>query len=144
MPKKPKGIKFLTRCRLALNHLRQHVFKQSFQDTVNPICRCSNDIETTVNYLLHYYYCNEKLTSLKKRLLALILKSAKHSFLVKDLWMSISWMGYSSVFFTFIMVSLKKIFKGIVAHKKLNWALIFVVVVAFFDMLLVARSQTTY
>lgn len=66
MPKKPKGIKFLTRCRLALSHLRQHVFKQSFQDTVNPICRCSNDIETTVNYLLHYYYCNEKLTLLKK------------------------------------------------------------------------------
>ena len=49
----PKGIKFITRLRLGLNHLREHKFKHSFQDSLNPFCSCSLDIESTGHYLLH-------------------------------------------------------------------------------------------
>ena len=43
----PKGIKLLTRLRVGLCHLREHKFKHSFQDTLNPICNCGEDIENT-------------------------------------------------------------------------------------------------
>ena len=33
-----KAIKYLTRLRLGLSHLRGHKFKHSFQDTLNPFC----------------------------------------------------------------------------------------------------------
>ena len=49
----PKWIKLLTRLRVGLSHLREHKFKHSFQDTLNPICNCGEDIETTSHYLLH-------------------------------------------------------------------------------------------
>ena len=49
----PKEVKLLTRLKLALNHLREHKFKHSFLDSLNPICSCGNDIETSVRYLLH-------------------------------------------------------------------------------------------
>ena len=42
----PKGVKLLTRLRLGLSHLREHNLKHSFQDSLNPICSCGNDIET--------------------------------------------------------------------------------------------------
>ena len=48
----PEGIKILSRVRLGLSHLRQHKFKHSFQDTLNPICNCGQDIETPCHYLL--------------------------------------------------------------------------------------------
>ena len=43
----PKGLKFITRLRLGLNHLREHKFKHSFQDTINPLYSCGLDIEPT-------------------------------------------------------------------------------------------------
>ena len=49
----PKGVKLLTRLRLGLSHLRDHKFKHSFQDSLNPICNCRNDVETTTHNLLH-------------------------------------------------------------------------------------------
>ena len=49
----PKGIKLVTRLRLGLSHLREHKFKHSFQDTLNPFCSCGLDIETTSHYFLH-------------------------------------------------------------------------------------------
>ena len=49
----PKGIKLLPRLRVSLSHLREHKFKPSFLDTLNPICNCGEDIETTFHYLLH-------------------------------------------------------------------------------------------
>ena len=36
----PKGINLITRLRLCLSHLREHKFKHSFQDTLNPLCNC--------------------------------------------------------------------------------------------------------
>ena len=39
--------------RVDLSNLCKHKFKHSFQDTLNPICSCGEDIETTSHYLLH-------------------------------------------------------------------------------------------
>ena len=49
----PKGIKFITRLRLGLSHLREHKFKHSFQDSLNPTCSCGLDIESAAHFLLH-------------------------------------------------------------------------------------------
>ena len=48
-----KGIKLITRLRLDLSHLRKHKFRLNFQDTLNPIWSCGDDIETAIHYLLH-------------------------------------------------------------------------------------------
>ena len=48
-----KGIKFITRLRLGLSHLREQKFKHGFQDSLNPFCRCGLDIESTAHFLLH-------------------------------------------------------------------------------------------
>ena len=52
-------LKFLTRIRLGWSHLADHKFKRNFQDFVNPICRCGQDIETSTYFLLHCcnYHC---------------------------------------------------------------------------------------
>ena len=49
----PKEIKLVTRPRLGQSHLREHKIKHSFQDTLNPLCSCGLDIETTSHYFLH-------------------------------------------------------------------------------------------
>ena len=48
----PKGIKLVTRLRLGLSHLWEHKFKHSFQDTLNSLCSCGLDIETTSHCVL--------------------------------------------------------------------------------------------
>ena len=63
----PKGIRLLTRLRLGLSHLRKHKFKHSFQDCLNPLCFCGNEIETSTHYLLHCpTYTKERMTLLNK------------------------------------------------------------------------------
>ena len=57
----PKGVKLLTRSRLGLSHLREHKFKHSFQDLLNPICSCGNGTETSAHFLLQYpNFSNER------------------------------------------------------------------------------------
>ena len=48
-----KGLKFVTRLRLGLSHLREHKSKHTFQDSINPLCSCSLDAESTIHYFLH-------------------------------------------------------------------------------------------
>ena len=61
----PKGIQLLIRLRLGSSQLRDHKFKHNFQDTVNPICNCGEDIETSCHYLLQCsLYTNERLALL--------------------------------------------------------------------------------
>ena len=61
----PKGIKFITRLRLGTSHLRQHKFKYSFQDTINPLCNCDQDIESSTYFFLHSpFFINERRTLL--------------------------------------------------------------------------------
>ena len=59
------GVKLLTRLRLGLSHLPGHKFKHGFQDTLNPICSCGNDIKISAHFLLHcLHYSNERSTFL--------------------------------------------------------------------------------
>ena len=48
------GLKLLTRLRLGLSYLRCHKFRHNFQDCINPICVCGQEIETTTQFFLHY------------------------------------------------------------------------------------------
>ena len=57
------GIKLITRLRLGFSHLREHKFRHNFQDSLNPICSCGENIETTTHYLLHCpNYLNERMS----------------------------------------------------------------------------------
>ena len=50
----PRGIKLLSRLRLGLRHLREHKFKYSFQDSLNPFYSFGKgEVETSSHYLLH-------------------------------------------------------------------------------------------
>ena len=61
----PKGLEFITRLRIGLSYLREHKFKHSFQDTINPLCNCGLDIESTEHFLLHCpQFVNERRTLL--------------------------------------------------------------------------------
>ena len=42
----------LTRLRLGLTHLREHKFKYSFQDTLNPFRLCCLDVDTNTHFFL--------------------------------------------------------------------------------------------
>ena len=46
------GVKLLTRLRVGLSHLREHKFRHNFQDTINPLCSCSLEIELTSYFFL--------------------------------------------------------------------------------------------
>ena len=47
----PKGIKFIAR--LWLGYLRKRKFKHSFPDSLNQLCNCGLDIESTAQNLFH-------------------------------------------------------------------------------------------
>ena len=36
-----------------LSHLYEHKFRYIFQDTVNPLCECGKDNESTIHFFLH-------------------------------------------------------------------------------------------
>ena len=48
----PIGLKLLSRLRVKLSHLREHKFRHNFLDTINPLCTCSLEIESSNHYLL--------------------------------------------------------------------------------------------
>ena len=61
----PKGIKLIARLRLGLSHLREHKFKHSFKDTINPLCNCGQNIESSTHFFLHCtFFINERRTFL--------------------------------------------------------------------------------
>ena len=63
----PKGIRLLTRLRRVFSHLPKDKFKHSFQNCLNPLCFCDNEIKTSTHYLLHCpTYTNERMTHLNK------------------------------------------------------------------------------
>ena len=49
------GLKLLTRLRLNFSHLNEYKFRHNFNDTINPMCSCGKEPETTLHYLLR---CN--------------------------------------------------------------------------------------
>ena len=61
----PIGVKYITRIRFGLSHFRGHKIKHSFQDSINLICNCGNDVETGIHFFLHCsLYSNERCTLL--------------------------------------------------------------------------------
>ena len=46
----------LTRIRLGFSHLREHKFKHNFQDTLNLLCSCSVEVESTSHYFLCFHF----------------------------------------------------------------------------------------
>ena len=55
----PIGLKLLTRLRLGFSHLSEHKFRHNFQESLNPFCSCSWEIEDTIHYLLHCHHFSE-------------------------------------------------------------------------------------
>ena len=47
----PLGVKLLTRLRLQFGHLNEHKFKHGFSDTINPMCACGTEAETSEHFL---------------------------------------------------------------------------------------------
>ena len=52
------AIKLLTHLRLNFSHLNEDKFRHNFQDTINPMCICGSEPETTAHFLLRS--CNKK------------------------------------------------------------------------------------
>ena len=48
----PYGLKLLTRLRVNISHLREHKFRHNFLNTLNPLCSCMLETESTGHYLL--------------------------------------------------------------------------------------------
>ena len=46
------GIKLLTRLRRNFSHLNKHKFRQNFLGTLNPMCSCGSEPDTTAHFLL--------------------------------------------------------------------------------------------
>ena len=43
-------------------HLKEHEFRHGFADTINPVCTCEDDVETTGHFLLHcHFYSTQRL-----------------------------------------------------------------------------------
>ena len=47
------GIKLLTRLRLGFSHLSEHKFRHNFADSLNLLCSCSLETESTLYFFLH-------------------------------------------------------------------------------------------
>ena len=72
----PKAIKLVTRLRTGFSHSGERKFKCSFQNSLNPICRCSIDVELCIHFFLHcLLFQNEKCT------LRITVKSIDNTFL---------------------------------------------------------------
>ena len=48
----PFGIKLLNRLRVDFSHLNEHKYRHNFEDTLNPLCSCSLETETTAHFFL--------------------------------------------------------------------------------------------
>ena len=53
-------IKFLRKLRLGISHLCEHKYSHGYKDTLNPLCFCNIEAETTTHYFLrcHFYNSN--------------------------------------------------------------------------------------
>ena len=56
----PLGIKLFNRLRVDFSHLNEHKFRHNFADTLNPLCSCSLETESTAAhfFLRCRYYDN--------------------------------------------------------------------------------------
>ena len=58
----PVGVKLLTSLRLQFSHLHEHKFIHGLSDSINLMCACETEIETTDHFLLHcQFYRTQRL-----------------------------------------------------------------------------------
>ena len=57
-------IKMLTRLRLGFSHLGERKFRNDFRNTLNPLCSCSIEAETTMHYFRFCHFYNSNRTTL--------------------------------------------------------------------------------
>ena len=63
----PFRIKLLNRLRVGFSHLNEHKFRHNFADTLNPLCSCSLETETTAHFFLRCRnYTDVRLTLMKE------------------------------------------------------------------------------
>ena len=43
------GVKLLTHLRIKFSNSNEHKFRHNFNDTINPMCNCSDVTETTIH-----------------------------------------------------------------------------------------------
>ena len=56
----PSWYKISHQIKLGLSHLNEHKVRHNFQDSLNPLCSCSLEVETTfIIYFLHCHYYND-------------------------------------------------------------------------------------
>ena len=48
----PLGIKLLTRLRLGFSHLSEHKFRHNFANSLNPLCSCSLQTDSSIHFFL--------------------------------------------------------------------------------------------
>ena len=80
----PVGLKYLTRLRVGLSHLRDHKFKHKFRDTIHPFCSCNGfEFESVEHYLLHcpnHSVCRSVLFENLRKIISLVtLISSKYN-----------------------------------------------------------------
>ena len=46
----PLGLKLLTHLRLGLSHLNEHMFNHNFEDSINRLCSCTLEVESTAHF----------------------------------------------------------------------------------------------
>ena len=66
---KPRGTKLLTRLRLGFAHVLEHIFRHNFADTLNPLCSCSLETESTLHFFTRpklYYFTQSPYDRFKK------------------------------------------------------------------------------
>ena len=54
----PLGTKLLNTLRVDFSHLNEHKFRHNFADTLNPLCSCSLETESTAHFFLRCRYYN--------------------------------------------------------------------------------------
>ena len=53
MPCNALGLKLLTRFRLGLSYPSEYRFNHNFEDSINPLCSCSLEVESITKFFLH-------------------------------------------------------------------------------------------
>ena len=51
------GVNLLACLRLQFSHLNELKFRYGFSDTINPMCACGTEVETTEHFLLRCQFC---------------------------------------------------------------------------------------
>ena len=67
-----QGLKLLTRLRVNMSHLREHKFNHNFQDTINPLCSCMLETESTSHFLLRCSFYSDSRKSLLDNVIEIV------------------------------------------------------------------------